>query len=280
MWHSRLWFEAGIKAMLLVSLGQSLVVLCVWICLHHEQESELGWFWYVRGIGSGNMTRKDVQWKGWGGRGLRGIKTRLPTNYSVQEKVRKTGWLEAEVQDRDRTRRIFSASCGRQATRCKFLTCVRPRIFGCSSRRWRSREWQTRWRTGPFWKSCHCHLSGWCRSPVCHPDRTYLQYTHILEVTFMSQLIRSWNILVNDLLDSDRYIYVAVDPYLEYFSHWWTVTFMSQFIHTLNILVNDLLDSDRYFYAAIYSYLEYVSNWFNWFGPLLLCRTWSVPWIS
>ena len=35
----------------------------------------------------------------------------------------------------------------------------------------------------------------------------------------MSQLIRSWNILVNDLLDSDRYIYVAVDPYLEYFSH-------------------------------------------------------------
>ena len=34
----------------------------------------------------------------------------------------------------------------------------------------------------------------------------------------MSHLIRTLNILVNDLLDSDRYFYVAVDPYLEYLS--------------------------------------------------------------
>ena len=34
--------------------------------------------------------------------------------------------------------------------------------------------------------------------------------THILVVTFMSHLIRTLNILVNDLLDSDRYFFVAL----------------------------------------------------------------------
>jgi len=57
----------------------------------------------------------------------------------------------------------------------------------------------------------------------------------------MSHLIRTLNILVNDLLDSDRYFYVALDPYFEYLSHWWTVTFMSHLIRILTGLVTNLL---------------------------------------
>ena len=37
----------------------------------------------------------------------------------------------------------------------------------------------------------------------------------IRTVTFMSHLIRTLNSLANDLFDSDRYVYVTIDSYLE-----------------------------------------------------------------
>ena len=76
----------------------------------------------------------------------------------------------------------------------------------------------------------------------------------------MSHLIRTLNILVTDLLESDGYFYVAFDPYPEYLSHLWTVTFMSRLIRTLNILVTDLLDSDGYFYVPLDPYPKYLSH--------------------
>ena len=40
----------------------------------------------------------------------------------------------------------------------------------------------------------------------------------IQTVTSMSQFILTLNMLVIDLIYSDRYFYVALDPYLEYLS--------------------------------------------------------------